>query len=313
MSKSFEPRQVEPQALKRWAKDSGVLLGRLGAPWVIAWGLCLPLLVVGVDKAIGEHHLLAFPAFFLMQMIGVFCQPLLQQALDHAAEGHKPGLVAPAALAAHELASNRQWLARRARGQVMGLLFLVSVMVVIALLAMSGADSTTATPTTPHPLNRAGTLMVFLVAVPVFLRTHGLFDFSYWLEVRHGADQQITQMLHDKARAGQGMMSYTGIGLLFEASRPLEENEQAELVEAMWGFSCHPYLGRKIVGDLAVHGRRAATTMPHLLAYMELMKEQFGAFGVSVRRCWPMPSRGRPEVPQAEQSVPMPRHIPKLG
>lgn len=126
-------------------------------------------------------------------------------------------------------------------------------------------------------------------------------------------EQQPQVCAKKSARAGQGMMSYTGIGLLFEASRPLEENEQAELVEAMWGFSCHPYLGRKIVGDLAVHGRRAATTMPHLLAYMELMKEQFGAFGVSVRRCWPMPSRGRPEVPQAEQSVPMPRHIPKLG
>ena len=65
---------------------------------------------------------------------------------------------------------------------------------------MNASTAPTDAPASPHPLNRAGTLMVFLVAVPLFLRSHGLFDFSYWLEVRHGADQQITQTLHDKAK-----------------------------------------------------------------------------------------------------------------
>lgn len=117
-----------------------------------------------------------------------------------------------------------------------------------------------------------------------------------------------------KARqAGKGMAARGGVGLLFEASRPLSEGEGADLVEAMWGFSCHPYLGRRIVADLNAHGRRAATVMPHLLSYMELMQEQFGHFGVSVRQCWPMPSRGKPEVPEEEREVPMPLHRPKLG
>lgn len=110
---------------------------------------------------------------------------------------------------------------------------------------------------------------------------------------------------------GRSMIAQAGVGLFFRSTRPLTEQESEDLVEAMWGFSCHPYLGRRIVSDLNTHGRRAATVMPHLLGYMDAMQEEFRPFGVSVRRCWPMPSRGRPEVPEQERKVPMPRRIPK--
>lgn len=109
---------------------------------------------------------------------------------------------------------------------------------------------------------------------------------------------------------GQGMMSTAGVGLLFRTTTPLTASDQEELVEAMWGFSCHPYLGRRIVSDLMEHGVRAATVMPHLLSQLPQMSEIFGKFGVSVTQCWPMPSRGHPNVPTQEQSVPPPRFIP---
>lgn len=132
-----------------------------------------------------------------------------------------------------------------------------------------------------------------------------------------GVWEETTWRTHDELdpkrarQAGKGMISSAGVGLLFESNRTLDEVESANLVEAMWGFSCHPYLGRRIVADLNTHGRRAATVMPHLLACMEMMQDEFGPFGVSVKRCWPMPSRGKPEVPEQEQDVPMPRRIHK--
>lgn len=109
----------------------------------------------------------------------------------------------------------------------------------------------------------------------------------------------------------RGMLACTGVGLLFTSSRPLDDKEGEDLVEAMWGFSCHPYLGRRILADLNTHGQRAATVMQHLLHLIPDMVEQFRPFGISVKRCWPMPSRGKPQVPEGERDVPMPRRIHK--
>lgn len=198
MSKTFDPREVEPQAIKRWAKDSGTLLGRLGLSWIVAWGLCLPMLAWFVDQAVGNTGWIVV-AFFFMQVVGIVSQPVLQHALDQAADGLKPGIGGPVILAFQEIASHRQWLTRRVVGQMIALFILFWFTVIGVWLAANSAGEATPPPV-PHPLNRTASLLVFLAVVPLFLRKHGLFDFSYWLQVRHGADRHTSDSLQYRAR-----------------------------------------------------------------------------------------------------------------
>lgn len=201
MAKNFEPRQVEPKALTRWAKDSGTLLSRLGPAWVLGWGLGLPLLVWLVDRSTSDMGgLVLLIVMFSMQLIGVLCQPFLQHALDQANAGGRPGPGWALSTTCMEMMSQRRWFGRRVLGQVGAItaLLVVSLSFMLLIQSMASPDETEAV--LAHPLNRPAGLLVWLVCVPMLLRSHGVFDFSYWLQARHGADDQTNRMLQEKSK-----------------------------------------------------------------------------------------------------------------
>ena len=84
-------------------------------------------------------------------------------------------------------------------------------------------------------------------------------------------------------------------------------------MEALWGYSCHPFLGKRIVEDLLAHGERAATVMPALERQAASLRHQLAPLGVAVSLTAPRPSRGTREVPndQANVDLHLPRKAPK--
>ena len=195
MSQSFQPRKVDFTDLKQWLKTSTQLLGRLGLGWAFLWGLGVPLMAWGVRNAVGETAGLLI-AIFLTQALGVLLQPVLQHALDRAAQGHRPNMGADVSNALAEITNHARWFVARVAGQLIAFFVLMTVIAVFVVGVGNGASPDTPPPV-PHPLSGTATLLLFLVVVPVFLRKFGLFDFSYWLRVRRGMSKEVNHTMQD--------------------------------------------------------------------------------------------------------------------
>lgn len=109
----------------------------------------------------------------------------------------------------------------------------------------------------------------------------------------------------------RSLQSRTGVGFHFQRTR--QDLDGPAIVEALWGYSCHPFLGKRIVEDLLAHGERAATVMPALERQAASLRHQLAPLGVAVSLTAPMPSRGVREVPveQADPDLHLPRKAPK--
>lgn len=99
----------------------------------------------------------------------------------------------------------------------------------------------------------------------------------------------------------------SGIGLYFR--READALDEEEVVETLWNYSCHPFLGRRIVDDLRTQGERFATVMPALARQIPNLREHLAPLGVSVALTAPMPTRGVRDVPVEHQDVPVPRRF----
>ena len=97
-----------------------------------------------------------------------------------------------------------------------------------------------------------------------------------------------------------------GIGLHFRCDMATQTLDEDAIVEELWGFSCHPFIGRAIVQDLRIHGERSVTVMPNLAPSLPTLRNLLAPLGVEVRRTWAMPSRGHRDVPADQQAVAAP-------
>ena len=114
-------------------------------------------------------------------------------------------------------------------------------------------------------------------------------------------DDRSMQNLLEKLR------SKTGIGLHFQRLDPSQPLDEEEIVQTLWEYSCHPFLGKRIVADLEAHGERSATVMPALARQIPSLQAHLEPLGLRVSLSSPMPSRGLPNVPQEHLDCPMPR------
>jgi hypothetical protein len=105
----------------------------------------------------------------------------------------------------------------------------------------------------------------------------------------------------------QSLQARIGIGFHFQRTR--EDLDGQAIVEALWQYSCHPFLGKRIVEDLMAHGERAATVMPALEREAQSLRHQLAPLGVAVSLTAPMPSRGTREVPEDQANVDL--HLPR--
>ena len=110
------------------------------------------------------------------------------------------------------------------------------------------------------------------------------------------------------ARHLEKMRCTVGIGLHFQCQAGTELDDE-EIVQTMWEYGCHPYLGKRIVADLHANAERFATVMPALQRHIPNMMGNLEPLGVMVSLASPMPSRGTPNVPDEHLQTDGPRAI----
>lgn len=102
-----------------------------------------------------------------------------------------------------------------------------------------------------------------------------------------------------------------GLGIALFCDRPDALDEEA-LVEALWNYSCHPFLGRKIAADLKTHGQRITTVQAPIAKWFEHITRDLAMLGVRMQPTYSWPGRGIPQVPETE-SEPAPPRRPALA
>lgn len=98
------------------------------------------------------------------------------------------------------------------------------------------------------------------------------------------------------------ILSFAGLGLHFQ--RTSETLDEEAIVKLLWDYSCHPFVGKRIVADLLTHGERTSTVMPRLAVSVGILRELLLPLGVELSVTSPMPSRGTVDIPDEHQPIP---------
>lgn len=198
MSKGYlNPKTVSPDAWKQWARDTMVMMRRLGAFGLVGMPALLMGMALGLATlAHGKHPVMILLGSPISLAFGLFFMTIAYQMMARARRGEDPSPIMDIMAGIADVTDNSKWYLRTLFSTLAVLVIVMLVLLLFVFLASTLPDEGAETPA--RVMTLTDTAVGFLSQITLWvwiMRPRGLMSMSYFFGVREKVDAEISARL----------------------------------------------------------------------------------------------------------------------
>lgn len=203
MSKGYlNPKTVSPDAWKQWARDTMVMMRRLGAFGLVG----MPVLLMGMALGLatlthGKHPVIILLGSPISLAFGLFFMTIAYQMMARARRGEDPSPIMDIMAGIADVIDNSKWYLRTLFSALVVLVIVMLVLLLFVFLVSMLPDEGAEAPARASTLTDTAVGVLSQITLWVWImRPRGLMSMSYFFGVREKVDAETSARLE---RLGQ--------------------------------------------------------------------------------------------------------------